>query len=374
MSALPLGSSSRQARIPRPTDGWLILAVLALLAVGLMSLYSVDHARPELGQFRKQVMNTLIGIIPFSLFYFVEPSFWRRAASVLYGFNLAVLTFVLVKGSTIKGATRWIDVGPMQFQPSEMAKLFTILTLASFFATRTDRVRTFGTFALSFVHVAIPLALIFKQPHLGASLVLLTIWLAICLAAGVRVRFVVGSIVTAVVALGLAFSVPGVMSSYQKDRVRAMFIHDEQGDSYQTERAKIAFGVGGLTGTGYLQGSQKKGGFIPEQHNDFIFTVIGEEGGLFGCTLVLCAFGLLFYRMWLIMFQSVEPYYRMVAAGLLGLLAFHTLANLGMNLQLLPVVGLWLPFLSSGGTAIWLCLACIGLILNIHARRRESIF
>lgn len=366
--------SSRQARTPRPTDGWLIFAVLALLAVGLMSLYSVDAARTGTGQFKKQLVNAVIGLGPFCLMYFVEPTFWRRIASALYVLNLCVLAFVLVKGSTIKGATRWVDIGPLQFQPSELAKIFTVLTLASFFATRMDRVRHFSTFALSFLHVAVPIVLIFKQPHLGASLVLLTIWLAISLAAGVRIRFVVGSIVSLVLALGLAFSVPGVMSDYQKKRVKAMFVQDDQGMDYQASRAQIAFGVGGLTGTGYLKGAQKKGGFIPEQHNDFIFTVIGEEGGLFGCTLVLGAFGLLFYRIWLVMFNSVEPYSRMLAAGVLGLLAFHTMANLGMNLQLIPVVGLWLPFLSSGGTALWLCLACVGLILNLHARKRETMF
>ncbi|MFN8221055.1 MAG: FtsW/RodA/SpoVE family cell cycle protein [Fimbriimonadales bacterium] len=366
--------ATSRLRPPRRIDFWMVLAVAFLMLVGFLSIYSVDYVKSGSGQFKKQVINTLIGLGPFALFYFVDPSMWRRAAKGIYVANVLILLLVLKMGSTVKGATRWIEIGPLQFQPSELAKLFMVLTMASFFASRLDRIDKISTYALSFLHLAVPLILVYKQPHLGASLVLVTIWLAISLAAGVRLRFVFGSVLAVVMALGIAFSIPGVLSDYQKNRVIGLFEKDEKGKGYQALRAQIAFGVGGLTGTGYLQGQQKQGGFIPEQHNDFIFTVIGEEGGLAGCTMVLAAFGLLFYRIWLVLFEAAEPYYRMVAAGILGLLAFHTIANIGMNLQLLPVVGLWLPFLSSGGTAMWLCLACIGLLLNIHSRRRESMF
>jgi rod shape determining protein RodA len=136
----------------------------------------------------------------------------------------------------------------------------------------------------------------------------------------------------------------------------------------------LAFGVGGIEGTGFRNGEVKKGGFIPEQHNDFIFTVIGEEGGLIGCTLVLAGFGFFFFRAWLIMFRATEPFYKMMAVGIMGTLAFHAIVNMGMNLQILPVVGLWLPFMSYGGTAMWLCLSCVALLLNIKRHERPVLF
>ncbi|HMS53906.1 MAG TPA: FtsW/RodA/SpoVE family cell cycle protein [Fimbriimonadaceae bacterium] len=374
MATVPLSNvrNSKAEAISR-WDWWLVLAVITLLLFGLMSLFSIEHGGGA-SQFKKQLVSVAIGVVPFAIFAFVNPEFWKRIANALYCLSVLVLASIFVIGEEIKGARRWIDIGPLQFQPSEIAKLFLILTLATFFINRRDRIDTFSTFALSLLHLALPLALVFKQPHLGASLVLLTIWLSISLAAGVRLRFLVGTVVAALSFLGLAFTIPGVMSDYQRKRVIGMFVDDTKGNTYQPDRAKIAFGVGGLTGTGYLKGQVKPGGFVPEQHNDFIFTVVGEEGGLVGCTLVLAAFGLLFFRLWLIMFRAAEPYYRMIAAGILGLLAFHTIANLGMNVGLLPVVGLWLPLMSSGGTATWLCLALIGLALNVQSRHREQMF
>jgi len=132
--------------------------------------------------------------------------------------------------------------------------------------------------------------------------------------------------------------------------------------------------VGGVSGAGFGKGDQKHAHFIPEQQNDFIFTVIGEEGGLIGCSFVLIAFGVFLYRIWLIMVQAEDPFHRLVAAGVFGTLAFHTIVNLGMNLQLLPVVGLWLPFMSYGGTAMWLCMASVAVLLNMRTRERPVLY
>jgi rod shape determining protein RodA len=150
--------------------------------------------------------------------------------------------------------------------------------------------------------------------------------------------------------------------------------NDRQGKNWQTDRAEIAFGVGGVSGAGFGNGQQKAGHFIPEQHNDFIFTVVGEEGGLIGCTLVLAAFGFFFFRVFLIMHLATDPFYRMIAAGIFAILGFHTFVNIAMVLQIVPVVGLWLPFLSYGGTALWLCMACVGLLLNIRRREKPLLF
>ena len=255
-----------------------------------------------------------------------------------------------------------------------------ILTLASFYANRADRINSLSTFLWGLLHVAVPMALILKQPSLTAALVLLGVWFAISLLAGVPMKFFATSL--AVVALlGTAvFTVPAaskyLLHGYQEGRIKGLLRKDKdnQGDDWQSDRAEIAFGVGGLTGTGFLRGEQKQGKYIPEQRNDFVFTVIGEEGGLVGSTLVLCAYAFFFWRVFLVMVAASDDYERYIVGGIFALLATHTIVNIAMVLHLLPVAGLWLPFMSSGGTAIWLCMGCVGLLLNIRRQQRPILF
>lgn len=349
------------------------------MTVGLMSLYSEGQTRDGGSDFRKQLMFAVIGLGPFLILATIHPKVWQRIATFLYGVNLAGLTAIFFVGSRRNGADRWIDLGPMQFQPSEMAKLLTIITLAAFFANRQESIRKPGTFALSFLHILPALALILMQPHLGAAMVLLVSWFAISWVAGVQLKHIAITGV-AFLALGVGvLTVPAISSKvlhgYQQDRILGLTGHgDTQGKNWQTDRAKIAFGEGGVTGAGFMKGEQKAGHFIPFQENDFVFTVIGEEGGLIGCTMVLAAFGFFFYRIWLVMFHATELYYRMLAAGVFAALFFHMFVNMSMVLQLVPVVGLWLPFLSYGGTALWFCMACVGLILNIRRREKPILF
>lgn len=357
-------------------DWWLVLATAILILVGIMSLYSIDFGAAERGPdqassfFAKQVFRLAIGFIPFFVMLSVRTRVWTKFAVPLYVINLAVLALVLVAGQTRGGAQRWLQFGPIDFQPSEMAKLVVILTLTSFYVHRLEHIKKLSTFVLGFVHVAFPMVLIYKQPHLGATLVVLAIWLTISLIAGVPLRYVIIAIVLGIAALVAAFFVPGVMDAYQRERVLGLFSPDEKTTGFHTRTAEIAFGSGGFMGTGFLKGVQKGGGYVPEQESDFIFTVVGEEGGLVGSFLVLAAFGLLFGRLWWILFTCKSRYHQMIMAGIFAVLTFHTIANLGMILRILPVVGLWLPFLSYGGTSLWLCMSLIGLALNI--KRNED--
>ncbi|MBV6490391.1 MAG: Peptidoglycan glycosyltransferase MrdB [Fimbriimonadaceae bacterium] len=355
-------------------DWWLLASSLILLTIGVMSLYSIDYDSANSRTFLRHMQRLAVGVIPFAFVFFLNLKALVRYANAIYVLNLILLLLVLLIGSSAGGAQRWINLGPIDFQPSEMAKLFTIITLSAFLANNWDRIRSARVWFLSLLHVLVPLLLIFKQPHLGASLVMLAIWLGISLVAGVPAKLLLATVLGAAGILSLAFLVPGVLRDYQKERVMAMFGGDERNNRYQTSRAEIAIGVGSLTGVGYLKGEHKRAGYVPAQHTDFIFTVIGEEGGLVGSTLLLCAFGMFFYRIWLLMIRATEPFHRLLVAGVFSMLAFHMTVNLGMNLELLPVVGLWLPFMSYGGTAIWLCLACVGLLLNISARERPVLF
>lgn len=366
-------------------DAHLLLATLLLLVAGFTALYSEGMARDGLASFRKQLINCVIGLVPFGIFATVNPRVWQRLAKPMYIVNLLLLMVVLLKGKTAKGAERWIDIGPMQFQPSELAKILIVITLASFYASRQDQIQTRSTYLLGLVHALVPALLILKQPHLGAFSVVMVAWFAISVVANVPIKYLASTFAVVAVIAGGLFAAPGLrnrlLNPYQVDRVEALLAtlsnsgdSDKRGKNWQTDRAEIAFGVGSVTGTGFGNGQQKAGHFIPEQRNDFIFTVIGEEGGLVGCTLVLAAFGFFFYRVFLIILGATEPYYRMIAAGIFSVLGFHMFVNIAMVLHIIPVVGLWLPFLSYGGTALWLCMACVGMLLNIHRREKPLLF
>jgi len=339
------------------------------MGFGFLSLYSVG-IRDGDNIVRKQAVMAMIGIGPFAAFFFVDPDWWRRIAWLLYGVNVVVLTAVLFIGTSQNGAQRWIDLKFMQFEPSEMGKLFVVLTLASFLAVRQDSIAKLSTFCLSFVHVAIPAFLIAKQPHYGGAMVLIVIWLCVCLAGNVPVRFVGTALAVLVAGAIAATQVPGILHGYHLRRIEALEQSGNKNANYQQDRARVALGAGGIVGDGWLRGRQT----LPEQENDFVFTVLGEEFGLLGGVIIVGTFGLFFYRMWLVMLGASEPYHRMIVAGLLGMLAFHTIVNLGMVVQLLPVVGLWLPFMSAGGTALWLCMASVGLLLKIRSKERPILF
>lgn len=364
----PLVGADQRAGTRR-LDWQLLIGALILLAFGLISLYSIG-ARDRAGYFQKQVLMAGIGLVPFLIFLLVNPLWWRKAAWFLYFVTLAVLVAVLFLGSSTNGAQRWIDLRFMQFQPSEMAKMFTILTLASFLSARSGAIDRVSTFALSFVQVAVPAALIVKQPHYGGAMVLVVIWLCVSIAGNVPLKFVLASILLLVGGVYVATRIPGGLHDYHLKRLLAMEQPDRQGASYQQDRALEALGAGGGVGDGFLKGRQS----LPEQQNDFVFTVPGEEFGLVGSALLLAGFALFFFRVWLVMWRASEPYFRMLAAGVLGMLAFHTIVNLGMVVGFLPVVGLWLPFMSAGGTALWLCMACVGLLLRLRLHEKPILF
>ena len=381
MAGLNVASNARAVdtrKIPR-LDFWLVLAAVLLMTSGFMAQYSEGITRDGGANFRKQLLNAVIGIVPFGIFAWVNPRFWQRMAVPIYVVNLLMLMSVLVTGKAAKGAARWIDVGPLQFQPSELAKLLIVLTLASFYSARQDRLQQPSTFLLGLAHAVVPALLIFKQPHLGAFTVVMVAWFAISLVAQVPLKYLLGILAAGLLLVGGVLAVPSlrakVLDDYQQKRIEGMKSKsDRKGKNWQTDRAEIAFAVGGVSGAGFTNGMQKRGHFIPEQHNDFIFTVVGEEGGLVGCTLVLTIFGFFFYRIFVIMHLATDPYYRMVAAGIFAVLGFHTFVNIAMVLQIVPVVGLWLPFLSYGGTALWLCMACVGMLLNLRRREKPLLF
>jgi rod shape determining protein RodA len=193
---------------------------------------------------------------------------------------------------------------------------------------------------------------------------LIGIWVAVTIVAGVPWRFIFIAAIAGATLGFVAWNVPGILTAEQKSRVLGFLNPDPRGSGYQQTRALVALGSGGAFGSGYLKGDLKATGSVPEQQTDFIFSVIGEEGGLFGVSLLLATFGFFFYRCWLASLRATTTFQRLAGTGMLAALGFHFVANVGMNLMVLPVVGLWLPFVSYGGTALWMCMAAVGFFAS----------
>ncbi|MEQ1932809.1 MAG: FtsW/RodA/SpoVE family cell cycle protein [Fimbriimonadaceae bacterium] len=356
-------------------DWWLILATLALLTFGMMSLYSIDVGTKS-SYFKRQFFFLAVGAVPFLFFLTTRPATLRKFYPILYWFNVALLLVVMRAGTERGGdAQRWLIVGPFQFQPSELSKLLIVITLSAYWATRRkEEIKQARTFFISFLHVALPMILVFKQPHLGATLAIFATWLTVSLVMGSPGKFAVMSVILGLFAMLVAVNVPGILSDYQLDRIRGLFNPNASANGFQVDRALTTIGSGGLTGKGWKKGDLTASNYVPEAQTDFIITVLGEEGGLIGCGLLLLVYGVFFFRMWLIMIRAEDHFHKGLLGGVLMIFAFHTIVNLCMVIRLLPVVGLWLPFMSSGGTALWLCLACVGLVLNIKAREGVAKF
>lgn len=366
MIGVPDAKGAFASSVHRPGGGldwWLLSSAGILLGLGLASIHSIDISRTTSPFMFKQLMWAVIGVVVLGVCASISQRTWLRIAPYLYIVSAGSLIAVLRLGKNINGATRWIEIGPLQFQPSEMAKVLLIITLAAYFTKKRPEIRDLRTFLGSLAHVAPIVGLVLLQPHLAGAVSLIMIWLAISLYAGVPWKFVAATGLAVACLWSLAWFTPGILPPYMRSRVYAMTHPDPKKNTYQQDMAKRAFGVGGLNGVGYGQGKQKAARNIPEQQNDFIFTVIGEEGGLVGATLTLAAFVFFFFRVWLVGYRAVEPFGQMISAGVLAVLGFHTIVNLGMNVGVLPVAGLWLPFISYGGTALWMCMACVGLLV-----------
>ena len=367
------GEWQQTARRLKTLDIPLLLTTLLLMGVGLLSLYSATYQwAPEL--FRRQLLWLGLGLTGMATLALIDPAVWMRHWRWLYALNLLMLLMVDLIGAERKGAQRWLELpGGFQVQPSEFAKLLLILTLASLFARMGASVRTPRGFLISLLHAALPALLVFKQPDLGTSIVLGALWFGMVYLAGAPLRWLALVALAGVFAFGAMWHW-NLLKDYQKARL-VSFLNpeaDPQQSGYHILQARIAIGSGQLTGKGYLHGTQKNLRYIPEQHTDFIFVVIGEEGGFLGAVGFLALYGFFLYRVWRVMVSASQEFYRLMAGGILVFFLFHLMTNVGMTLGLFPVVGIPLPFVSLGGSMLITTCAAVGFLLG--ARLREQPF
>jgi rod shape determining protein RodA len=353
-------------RLADGVDGTLLVLMLALSTLGLLALFSASYENP--GRVASQVANLAVAIAAMWLVAQVHPQTMMRFAVPAYVVGLAFLVAVALFGDVVNGARRWLHVGVTRFQPSEMMKLALPLMLAWYFHKHeaTLKLRNFAVGALLLI---VPLALIARQPDLGTA--------ALVGAAGFYVIFFAGlswRVLGTLVGLGLA-ALPigwGFLHGYQRKRVLTLLdpTTDPLGAGYHIIQSTIAVGSGGLWGKGWLNGTQAHLEFIPERHTDFIFAVFSEEFGLIGNVVLLVLYFLLIGRGLYIAANAATIFARLLAGGISLMFFTYAFVNMGMVSGILPVVGVPLPFLSYGGTALLTLFIGAGILMSIHRYRK----
>lgn len=357
---------------------WRFLGLIAaILSVGVLSIYSVTYAQPGSGtpMYAKQLAWIAIGCVAFVATLAVDYHKISRLSYVLYALLLVLLVVVLVAGKTSRGAQRWIPIGPFVFQPSEFAKLILVLTLATYYAKSprqgwTQRVVLPGLIMMP------GLLLILKQPDLGSGLSYLSIYVSMLLVVGMRSKAMGTLLLFAVMLFPFAWEMMwGSLHDYQRERIMTFVdpAYDTGGKGYHGLQSRIAIGSGELAGKGLYGGTQSQLKFLPEGHTDFVFAVFAEEWGFLGVLVLLGLFAGLFWLSLEIALKAKDMLGALLAAGLIAMLAFCLVINIGMTAGLFPIVGIPLPLMSYGGSSTVATMAALGLLLNIK-RRRLTLF
>jgi rod shape determining protein RodA len=343
-------------------------AAIALALVGVAMVYSATHSGHNADLYLKQL--ALVGLGTLALMVTATVDYRRLAdrAMLLYGLSVVALLYVLRFAPVIAGARRWILVGGFQLQPSEIVKLAAAVLVAKIFAEY--RQETLGLRDLVFPGAALGLLvlLIAREPDLGTAACLVPLFMAVAFLAGLRMRAVAG--LAAALALTAALTWP-FLHDYQKTRVYTFLDPslDPRGAGYQKIQSQIAVGSGGLVGKGYLRGSQSQLGYLPARHTDFIFSVLAEETGFVGVVTVLGLYLVVLWRMLETARLARDRLGAFLVAGIAASFAFQVVYNVAMVAGLVPVKGLPLPLLSSGGSSVLSSLMGIGLILSVRMRR-----
>lgn len=343
--------------------------ILILSGISLAFVFSTTYKMQTCSIFfKKQLFGIISGIAIYFICSFLDYRTLCRAGYWLYILTLILLGFTLVKGSIGMGAKRWINLGFIKFQPSELAKLFFPMFITYYFLNDKEVTQPKPiTYVIPLIILMLSFVMVLKQPDLGTAIILLLSGSFMLWFLGLKTKFFIFAAASILITTPISWH---LLKPYQKKRILVFLGQgDRNKERYQIEQSKIAVGSGGLRGKGFMQGTQNKLSFLPESRTDFIFSVICEELGLIGACFILLLYLLLFIRL-LWMINSITGFYpHLMCLGLLIPIVLSTIINLGMVLDLLPIVGIPLPFMSYGITHIWTTFASIGCINSITCQR-----
>ena len=356
----------------RNFDVILFVSTILLVTIGLLVQYSSGiTGSGVINQIdaSKQLLYVIVGLTIFFLVSRTDYRVWRSYSTFLYILMLALLFIVAFFGATRLGATRWINLGFFQFQPSEFAKLAIIVFFAKYFSSVYTQSNKLKYLLVSILYLAPPVILVLAQPDLGTAMVLSLIWLVMALITRVNKLYFVAFI--GVIILAVPVIMPH-LATYQRQRITTFLnpAANPSGTGYNVNQAIIAVGSGGLLGQGLSSGSQSQGNFLPSQHTDFVFAVLSEKLGFLGGTLTILLFSTIIVRAIFIANVSSDYFGTFLAIGIATMFAIHVGINIAMNIGLVPVTGIPLPFISAGGTSMIISLLSVGILESIYARRR----
>lgn len=353
---------------------WTVLIVsLLLFAIGAVALFSATQST-EYGEFKKQIQWFLISIPFLFLAYVIDYNVIARFSTVIYIIMIGLLIGVLFT-KPINGATSWFQIGDVGIQPSELAKVVVILFISFLISKLQVRgrkeINRFWKLLTALIFMAIPILLIIKQPDYGTAMAYIFAMMFILFISGIDKKYIIFTIIL------MAILVPVVYNKLPQHALKRIEVFlnpesDPRGDGYNIIQSKLAIGAGQLVGMGIFQGNQTQLGFLHPKTTDFIFSVIGEEFGFIATAAILVLYVVLITKIVYIAKTAKDNIGSYIAIGIGGIFFFHMLENIGMTIGLLPITGIPLPFVSYGGSSLVTNFICIGLLLNISARRQKS--
>ena len=372
----------------RHFDFWLLAAVAFLTIFGVTMIRSAIAGNIELVEANtvvKQIIFAGIGLVIMVITSMIDYRYWGALSTILYAFTVGSLIILSFFGGALFGSSRWFTVGPILVQPSEFAKITVILVLANFFSRNIDDIKKPFTVLRSLMITFFIVIWILLQPDLSTSIVILVLWFALLWASGLDLKLLFAAVGTGAVAVSIAFPILLInydpenptRFTYQLERIINFLFPDPDasfGAIYNVQQALISIGEGGWFGQGYGSGSQVQLRFLKVRHSDFIFSALSEEFGLIGAFLVIFTLAFIIVRCLRAARISSDTYGALIAYGAATLISFQTIVNIGMNLNLLPVTGLTLPFVSYGGSSLMTLSIAVGLVESINLRHKDLEF
>lgn len=363
--------------ILRRTDLTLVAATVAIIIMSLVIIGSATHINtPSDDRYwfvARQGLFALVNIGVAAFLMNFDYKLLQGYGNKLYIFNLIILLAVMVVGQSALGAQRWISIGPISIQPSEFSKIIMIVSLATMLEDKVGKLNTLHDLLPVAAYVGLPFLLVLKQPDLGTSLVFMAIFLGMIFACGINLRLLGGFFAAGVAMLPVLWH---FLKDYQKMRITVFMDPnvDPLGSGYHIIQSKIAIGSGMLFGKGLFEGTQSQLNFLPENHTDFIFAVVGEELGFIGVVVLLLLYLVVLWRAIRIAKDASDMFGRLLAVGISSMLAFHVLVNVGMTLGIMPVTGIPLPLMSYGVSSLTTNIMSIVILLNIQQRKQKLLF
>ena len=358
-------------------DFALFAVVLLLCIFGVALISTAIAGSPSLEEHpQRQATFMVIGLVVLFLVAAFDYHIWTTLSKPFYMFVAGLLLIVFIMGGERFGAARWLETGLVTIQPAELAKIAIILALASYFSANIEKINNWMTIFGSLVITGGIVLWILLQPNLSTSIVIFVIWAAMLWISGLESKYIFIMIGVAALFLLISFALDfPYLADYQKARITNFLQPDEtarHGEIYNVEQALISIGAGGWFGNGYGQGSQVQLRFLKIRHNDFIFSVLANEFGFVGTVIVIAAMVFVIMRCFKVAQNAPDAYGALIAYGFGVLMGFQTIVNIGVNLRLLPVTGLTLPFISYGGSSLVSMLLGIGLVENVHMRSQPK--